>query len=332
MNKQCQIVQDILPLYVDEACSKASAELVEEHLPQCVDCTKIYESLKKETYENTLREESESVLTHHAKAEKRKTFIVGTCIAGILCIPIIVCLIVNLAVGHALDWFFIVLTSLLVLASLIVVPLMVEKQKVLWTMGSFTLSLLLLLLTCAIYTGGNWFLVVGASVLFGLSVLFLPYIAYKAPLPNFWKKNKGLFLMGTNTILFAGMMICIGCFVKNSTYWEIMTPITSTIVGLIWIVFLICRYLKVSKIIRAGLTSIIIGGFVFVVNNIINMMIGYDLPWPVFHWNVWNTDTVDGNVKWMALIVGAVLGVVLIITGVVRMIVEKRNKRMEKTQ
>ena len=35
MSKQCDIVRDILPLYVDGACSEASAEMVKEHLNAC---------------------------------------------------------------------------------------------------------------------------------------------------------------------------------------------------------------------------------------------------------------------------------------------------------
>ena len=38
MSKQCDIVRDILPLYVDGACSEASAEMVKEHLNACADC------------------------------------------------------------------------------------------------------------------------------------------------------------------------------------------------------------------------------------------------------------------------------------------------------
>ncbi|BDF33816.1 hypothetical protein CE91St62_18820 [Lachnospiraceae bacterium] len=36
----CNIIQDLLPLYLDDACSKESRELVEEHLAQCAICRK----------------------------------------------------------------------------------------------------------------------------------------------------------------------------------------------------------------------------------------------------------------------------------------------------
>lgn len=74
MSKQCDIVRDILPLYVDGACSEASAEMVKEHLNACADCNAIYQKLLSHTSEDVLHEESESVIMRHEakKAEGRK--------------------------------------------------------------------------------------------------------------------------------------------------------------------------------------------------------------------------------------------------------------------
>ena len=38
MKLSCEIVQDLLPLYADDACSEESRQAVEEHLEQCPDC------------------------------------------------------------------------------------------------------------------------------------------------------------------------------------------------------------------------------------------------------------------------------------------------------
>ena len=54
MSKQCDIVRDILPLYVDGACSEASAEMVKEHLNACADCNAIYQKLLSHTNEDCL--------------------------------------------------------------------------------------------------------------------------------------------------------------------------------------------------------------------------------------------------------------------------------------
>jgi predicted anti-sigma-YlaC factor YlaD len=38
MNISCEIVKDLLPLYIDGVCSNESKALVEEHLAQCPNC------------------------------------------------------------------------------------------------------------------------------------------------------------------------------------------------------------------------------------------------------------------------------------------------------
>lgn len=46
---KCEIIRDLLPLYIDNTCSKESKILVEEHLQSCMDCNNLF----KEVTENT---------------------------------------------------------------------------------------------------------------------------------------------------------------------------------------------------------------------------------------------------------------------------------------
>ena len=41
-NQDCDIIQDLLPLYIDSCCHPGSRELVEEHLKTCPACQKVY--------------------------------------------------------------------------------------------------------------------------------------------------------------------------------------------------------------------------------------------------------------------------------------------------
>ena len=89
MSKQCDIVRDILPLYVDGACSEASAEMVKEHLTACADCNAIYQKLLSHTNEDVLHEESESVIMRHEAKEKqrgRKKITIAVLVSIALCI------------------------------------------------------------------------------------------------------------------------------------------------------------------------------------------------------------------------------------------------------
>ena len=41
----CNVIKDLLPLYVDECCSEESTRLVAEHLDTCESCRKVYSQM-----------------------------------------------------------------------------------------------------------------------------------------------------------------------------------------------------------------------------------------------------------------------------------------------
>ena len=46
-NLDCNVIMDLLPLYVDECCSEESERLVAEHLEACESCRKIYDQMRE---------------------------------------------------------------------------------------------------------------------------------------------------------------------------------------------------------------------------------------------------------------------------------------------
>ncbi len=42
----CEIIKDLIPLYIDDCCSEESTALVKEHLEKCPQCNSLYESMK----------------------------------------------------------------------------------------------------------------------------------------------------------------------------------------------------------------------------------------------------------------------------------------------
>lgn len=46
MEVKCAVINDLLPLYVDDVLSKESRELVEEHIKDCESCRKTLENMK----------------------------------------------------------------------------------------------------------------------------------------------------------------------------------------------------------------------------------------------------------------------------------------------
>ena len=43
----CNVIKDLLPLYVDECCSEESVRLVAEHLDTCESCRKVYDQMRE---------------------------------------------------------------------------------------------------------------------------------------------------------------------------------------------------------------------------------------------------------------------------------------------
>ncbi len=51
MNKSnCEIIRDILPLYVDSACSAESRGFIEDHIKECEECKKLLKLMQEEEY------------------------------------------------------------------------------------------------------------------------------------------------------------------------------------------------------------------------------------------------------------------------------------------
>lgn len=269
----CGLVRDLLPLYFDNVCGEESRRIVEEHLRECSECTRLSEQMADGSVERLLAREAGGILEHHRKKEKRAAVTAGMITSGILMIPVIVCFICNLATGHALDWFFIVLTALLVVASITVVPMLVNEYRFSKTILCFTGSLLALLLTCCLYTRGRWFLLAAVPVVFGLSVIFLPFILRQMPPPKPLCHQKGLLVMLWDTLWFYGIIIVCGFYGGGAYYWHNALLITSWCLLLPWAVFVTARYAKCHPLTKAGIILVIFGCFNGTVNDVITQII-----------------------------------------------------------
>ena len=333
MKYSCEVIQDLLPLYYDGICSEESKKMVERHLLECNTCKEMMRKIKNNTVETDLHEERENVVSKFEREFKRKMTITGTCIAAIIAVPILVCLIVNLATGHALDWFFIVLTSLMVFGSLTVVPLLVNEKKFLWTIGSFTGSLLALLGTCCIYTGGDWFFVTVIPILFGLSVFFLPSVLKRLNLKGFLSRQKGLLAMTVDTILLyatviVGVVYSMPVTLVNSTATNVSSALFIVTTNIIypWIMFVIVRYLKFNKLVKAGICTILSGIILSFVGDLNNFVIDGVKGIAITKANLfrWNTDTlINANIYLLILLVGIIVGGILLAFGIIKNSKEK---------
>ena len=72
MYNQCEIVQDLLPLYVDGACSESSAAMIKDHLENCPQCKVLYEKFCSDSGEEMLKAEMVEVVAKHKHQVEKK--------------------------------------------------------------------------------------------------------------------------------------------------------------------------------------------------------------------------------------------------------------------
>lgn len=210
MTIDCNVISDLLPLYADKVCSEESRRLVEEHLRDCPQCRETARLLQDTRLECALHDERESVLAYGAREFRRRSALIGSCVSGSLTIPVLLCLGLSLFGRPQLSWISVVLAGLCVLASLIIVPIIVREDKLFWTFCAFTASLVLLLGVVCLYAHGDWFGVAASAVLFGLSVIFLPFLLRAAPVKRvIGGANKLLIVLGVDFALFFNLLVMI---------------------------------------------------------------------------------------------------------------------------
>ena len=207
MKIDCEVIRDLLPLYADDACSDKSRMMVDEHLEECSACREQLERIRKTEIDDSLRDEKTSVIRYGETRFRRRSAAVGSAMSGLFMIPILVYLIVNIYTGSSLGIFFIVLSAILVAASVIIVPLMVSEDRLFWTFCAFCASLMVLLAVTCLFSHGSWFWVASSATLFGLGIAAMPFLVRARPVRKIiGDSNPAMIVIGIDVILFINMM------------------------------------------------------------------------------------------------------------------------------
>lgn len=84
MNKlDCNVISDLLPLYIDEACSEESRKLVDQHLEECEKCRETLQQMKTEIKLPAEAGNAQNSLRRIKKLLKKKYIIFAVAAAAI---------------------------------------------------------------------------------------------------------------------------------------------------------------------------------------------------------------------------------------------------------
>lgn len=186
----CEIVKDLLPLYVDGMVSDVSKKSIENHLKHCVDCKEAYHNmvfhLKMETQPTEV-----SDVKRFLKKTKKMYLLYGLGILSL--IAILVCMIVDFAVNKKITWSLIVGSSCFFADSLLYVLLICKKKKGCSVMTVVSIGTFILLSVIQITryylmgTGTIWIFRYGFPILLlWLFILWFPVLTQTFLKWNIW--------------------------------------------------------------------------------------------------------------------------------------------------
>lgn len=329
MNKknfqECEIVQDLLPLYYDDVCTPSSRQLVQRHLENCASCRTLYEQLQNDSVNRIIEQESHDVLKRHARKEKTAAYKAGLIISVFLLIPIIITLLVSVSSGMGLGVFSVVVPSMLLIAALTAVPLMTEQRRLTKSILTGVLALLLIIFFVNRMNGGGQFLFLAIPTIFGLSIPLFPIVIRGILLPPLLSEKKALITMVWDT---AWLFLTIFIICNQSGNTEGLRSgniISFILMSGVWLIFLTARYLPANRWIKGGIISIITGVWTAFSTDVYALAAEqkHQLTILAADFTDWSTDlTINANIYLIILILGIVLGVLLLSIGMIK---QKRN-------
>ena len=325
---ECDVVQDLLPLYYDNACTSASKKMVEQHLMTCEKCKKTYEALRNTTIDTVMKDEAEGILERHAKKERNMAYKAGIMIALILMVPVVITFIVSMSSGGGLGVFAVLTASMLLVASLSVVPLLSTQRRMTKSILASVIALLLIFFFVDRMNGGGEFVLWTIPTIFGLSIVFFPLVIRNITLPPILSDKKALITLTWDTL-----WLFVTIFVVCNHSGDIEGMRTGYTVSLIlmtgvWLIFLVARYLPVNVWIKAGIILIISCIWMAFTNDVYAYFAEHKKQLTILSTNFsdWSTNIcVNANVYTLILIFGGIVGGGLLVYGIINM----KRKRLK---
>lgn len=190
--------------------------------------------------------------------------------AGSYVVALLVCFICDLAIFHELDWFWIVLTSLALAFCFTNLPFLLRQNRVEVSLGAATGCLLLLLMSCWLYTGELW--VIGGAVITAVC-LALPWSWWAV-----WRfYGRHLPVMGA--VLFSGwlflLLTVIWAFAGGDWLLPVAFPLAATGLAFVWAGLAVVLWLPGGKLLKAGLLVLLLNFATPVFNCLSDLLLNH---------------------------------------------------------
>lgn len=255
----CDVVQDLLPLYVDGVCSADSRQLVDAHLAECDDCRRVLANLQESETEVAFHADAKAVIRAHNKHQSKTALALGVLISVFLTGVMGVMLYVTLKGWSDWQTTITVGASLLFLAGLTAVPLLASSKRLTKAIVFSTLALVLVILCEEAFFGeesGLETLQIITATIFAISLFAFPVVVRQAHLPEPLCHHKLVITMLWDSIWFVLMMLFLAIDVPQEMGFVMVA--TLSLVAVAWLIALAARYLRVHWLAKGGIAVVLL--------------------------------------------------------------------------
>lgn len=255
----CDVVQDLLPLYVDGVCSADSRQLVDAHLAECDDCRRVLADLQESETEVAFHADAKAVIRAHNKHQSKTALALGVLISVFLTGVMGVMLYVTLKGWSDWQTTITVGASLLFLAGLTAVPLLASSKRLTKAIVFSTLALVLVILCEEAFFGeesGLETLQIITATIFAISLFAFPVVVRQAHLPEPLCHHKLVITMLWDSIWFVLMMLFLAIDVPQEMGFVMVA--TLSLVAVAWLIALAARYLRVHWLAKGGIAVVLL--------------------------------------------------------------------------
>lgn len=236
-------------------------------------------------------------------------------------IAVVTCFIVNLSVEHTLSWFFIVAASCL--CGFTFVPTFLrffQKYRVSIFAGTTFIGLLLVYLSCSLYTQNNWVWIATAATALGYFSVFYPIVfsRQKAYLhADRYKTVRKFFMISYAAGLFGLTWLLLFC-ISRYTLFDLL--LAMKIAGYcFWILagYGVVELLPVGRLIKLGIDSFVTALYFYGMNGVLNRLLESEkTDCYRVDFSDWNGCS-DGNVLLLVFSSLVLTGIILIVSGII---------------
>lgn len=255
----CDVVQDLLPLYVDGVCSADSRQLVDAHLAECDDCRRVLADLQESETEVAFHADAKAVIRAHNKHQSKTALALGVLISVFLTGVMGVMLYVTMKGWSDWQTTITVGASLLFLAGLTAVPLLASSKRLTKAIVFSTLALVLVILCEEAFFGeesGLETLQIITATIFAISLFAFPVVVRQAHLPEPLCHHKLVITMLWDSIWFVLMMLFLAIDVPQEMGFVMVA--TLSLVAVAWLIALAARYLRVHWLAKGGIAVVLL--------------------------------------------------------------------------